>query len=87
VLIFFVFFSLILSALQVFETIITKIYQKNYFTKLKYSTSLPVSKRAKSSSEEPVDHIQQARTQWEAGLIEELGAIAAEAKRPFLLIR
>lgn len=71
-----------------FETLICKIYQKNYFQNLSVSSTLStIPIRSKSSAEERVDHIRQVRQQWEFGLLEELGAILAEANRPFLMFR
>jgi hypothetical protein len=64
-----------------------KLYLKNATTKLKHSPILPIQRVARTSSDETVEHIQQARIRWEQGLLEELGSIVAEAKRPFLLIR
>jgi hypothetical protein len=69
------------------ETILSKVYHNNYQQRLNLSSLIPSSIRSKSSSEELVEHIQQARTSWEQGLIEELTAIVTEAKRPFVMIR
>ncbi len=65
-----------------------KLYQANYQLRLKQSTALPnVPVRAKRGMDERVDHIQQVRQTWDQGLLEELGAIVTEAKRPFLMLR
>lgn len=67
---------------------IMKIYERNMIFHTTSHINHPIkSIITRTSSDETVQDIRNARIQWEDGILEELQAIAKETRRPFLIIR
>lgn len=64
-----------------------RIYENSKSQNMKYSPLCPFPCTARHSTDELLDHIREARMNWEKGIKEELLAIAGEMNRKFAICR
>jgi len=75
------------DSLQVISNVVLKLFENAASTSMFTNRVNPRRLFCRRSQDETVDHIKEIRVSWESGILEELKAIVAESKRPFVLIR
>lgn len=72
---------------KMLRNITINIYEKSTVLQMNKSTLVPCKSFARSSSDETISYIRQARMEWESGINDELNAIVGELRRPYVLVR